>query len=95
MKAHVVKGFVHCVVRFTPVNSRTPKSRHERPSRTRSRDTPSREERKEATRRAIIDAALKLLEDRSFSGLSLREVTREAGVVPATPQMGGMSHATA
>ena len=71
------------VVRFTPVNSRTPKSRHERPSRTRSRDTPSRGERKEATRRAIIDAALKLLEERSFSGLSLREVTREAGIVPA------------
>ena len=47
------------------------------------RDTPSRGERKEATRRAIIDAALKLLEERSFSGLSLREVTREAGIVPA------------
>lgn len=43
----------------------------------------SREERKEATRRAIIDAALHLLEERSFSGLSLREVTREAGIVPA------------
>ena len=43
----------------------------------------SREERKEATRRAIIAAALKLLEERSFSGLSLREVTREAGIVPA------------
>ncbi len=28
-------------------------------------------------------AALKLLGDRSFSGLSLREVTREAGIVPA------------
>jgi len=43
----------------------------------------SREERKEATRRAIMDAALQLLEERSFSGLSLREVTREAGIVPA------------
>lgn len=43
----------------------------------------SREERKEATRRAIIAAALKLLEDRSFSALSLREVAREAGIVPA------------
>jgi AcrR family transcriptional regulator len=43
----------------------------------------SREERKEATRRAIVAAALKLLEERSFSGLSLREVTREAGIVPA------------
>lgn len=43
----------------------------------------SREERKEATRRAIVDAALSLLEEHSFSGLSLREVTREAGIVPA------------
>jgi AcrR family transcriptional regulator len=43
----------------------------------------SREERKESTRRAIVAAALKLLEDRSFSALSLREVTREAGIVPA------------
>lgn len=43
----------------------------------------SREERKEATRRSIVDAALHLLEDRSFSALSLREVTREAGIVPA------------
>jgi AcrR family transcriptional regulator len=42
----------------------------------------SREERKEATRRAIIAAALKLLDDRSFSALSLREVTRAAGIVP-------------
>ncbi len=42
----------------------------------------SREERKEATRRAIVAAALKLLDDRSFSALSLREVTREAGIVP-------------
>jgi AcrR family transcriptional regulator len=42
----------------------------------------SREERKEATRRAIVAAALKLLEERSFSALSLREVTRAAGIVP-------------
>lgn len=66
------------VVRFTSVNGRTPN-----PRRGRSRDSPSRDERKEATRRAIIAAALKLLDDRSFSALSLREVTREAGIVPA------------
>ena len=42
----------------------------------------SREQRKEATRRAIVDAALRLLDQRSFSALSLREVTREAGIVP-------------
>jgi AcrR family transcriptional regulator len=65
------------------VNSRTPGSRTRRSSRPRSRDTPSREERKEATRRAIVAAALRLLDDRSFSQLSLREVTREAGIVPA------------
>src|SRR6201991_3606437 len=69
--------------RFHRVNSRTPSSRTRRSSRSRSRDTPSREERKEATRRAIVAASLRLLEDRSFSQLSLREVTREAGIVPA------------
>jgi AcrR family transcriptional regulator len=65
------------------VNDRTPSSRPRRSGRERSRETPSREERKEATRRAIIAAALKLLQDRSFSSLSLREVTREVGIVPA------------
>ena len=39
-------------------------------------------ERKEATRRAIVAAALTLLEEQSFSALSLREVTREAGIAP-------------
>ncbi len=65
------------------MNSRSPSSHTRRSSRSRSRDAPSREERKEATRRAIVAAALRLLEDRSFSQLSLREVTREAGIVPA------------
>jgi AcrR family transcriptional regulator len=65
------------------VNSRTPSSRAHRSGHGRTRESPSREERKEATRRAIVAAALKLLGDRSFSGLSLREVTREAGIVPA------------
>jgi len=45
--------------------------------------TPTRVERKEVTRRAIIGAALKLLDERNFSALSLREVTREVGIVPA------------
>jgi AcrR family transcriptional regulator len=49
----------------------------------RSRDPQTREQRKEATRRAIIAAALRLLDERSFSGLSLREVTRQVGIVPA------------
>ncbi|HUH68633.1 MAG TPA: TetR family transcriptional regulator [Mycobacterium sp.] len=65
------------------MNSRAPSSRPRRAGRERSRESQSREERKEATRRAIIAAALKLLQDRSFSSLSLREVTREVGIVPA------------
>ncbi|BBX04234.1 TetR family transcriptional regulator [Mycolicibacterium moriokaense] len=68
------------------MNSRTPSSRTSRSgrsSKSRTRDTLSREQRKEATRRAIVAAALRLLEDRSFATLSLREVTREAGIVPA------------
>ena len=80
-----VKHLEQLVLRFTTVNGRTP-TRHGRSSARSarsSRDTPTREERKEVTRRALISAALKLLEDRSFSALSLREVTREAGVVPA------------
>lgn len=42
----------------------------------------SRQERKQRTRQALLDAALDLLEDRSFGGLSLREVAKEAGIVP-------------
>ncbi len=42
----------------------------------------TRAEQKERTRVALLDAALRLLERRSFGSLGLREVTREAGVVP-------------
>lgn len=42
----------------------------------------TRAEQKERTRIALLDAALRLLEHRSFGSLGLREVTREAGVVP-------------
>jgi AcrR family transcriptional regulator len=45
-------------------------------------DTGTRRERKQRTRQALLLAALRLLEDQSFSSLSLREVTREAGIVP-------------
>src|SRR3984885_11888506 len=76
------QGYLLLCGRLHIVNGRTPSSRPHRSSRDRSRESPSREERKEATRRSIIAAALKLLDDRSFSGLSLREVTREAGIVP-------------
>lgn len=42
----------------------------------------TRQERKQRTRQALLDAALNLLADRSFGGLSLREVAKEAGIVP-------------
>jgi AcrR family transcriptional regulator len=42
----------------------------------------SRQERKQRTRQALLDAALDLLADRSFGSLSLREVTKKAGIVP-------------
>jgi AcrR family transcriptional regulator len=84
VRAHspVRQGFPQVCVTVHTVNSRAPGSRPHRSSRSPSREGPSREERKEATRRAIVAAALKLLEEHSFSGLSLREVTREAGIVP-------------
>ncbi len=45
--------------------------------------TVNRAQQKEKTRRLIIDAAFRLLSSKhSFSSLSLREVTREAGIAP-------------
>ncbi|MDX6642715.1 MAG: hypothetical protein QOD76_677 [Solirubrobacteraceae bacterium] len=75
------------------MNDRTPSqsgrrrgSRHGRSRRAkgsgRERPAVSREERKLKTRQDLLQAALRLLENRSFDSLSLREVTREAGVVP-------------
>ncbi|WP_376692221.1 HTH-type transcriptional repressor FabR [Wenzhouxiangella sp. EGI_FJ10409] len=44
----------------------------------------TRSEQKQRTREQLLNAALDLMESgRGFSSLSLREVTREAGVVPA------------
>lgn len=42
----------------------------------------TRAEQKERTRVALLDAALRLLAEKSFSSLGLREITREAGVTP-------------
>jgi AcrR family transcriptional regulator len=42
----------------------------------------TRAERKRRTREALLDAALRLLDGRAFASLSLREVAREAGIVP-------------
>src|SRR3954468_17571491 len=44
--------------------------------------TETRGERKERTRRAILDAALHLCEDSSLVALSLRQVAKEVGIVP-------------
>ncbi len=59
----------------TTVHSRAPRRRAAETSAT-------RQERKQLTRRALLDAALELLEGQSFSSLSLRRVTRRAGIVP-------------
>jgi len=46
--------------------------------------TGTRIEQKERTRQRICEAALSLIgQGRSFTSLSLREITREAGIVPA------------
>ena len=42
----------------------------------------TRGERKERTRRAIMDAALSLSEESSLGALSLRQVAKEVGIVP-------------
>ena len=42
----------------------------------------TRSERKEATRRAILDAALRLSVETGLAGLSLRSVAKAVGVVP-------------
>lgn len=42
----------------------------------------SRQQRKERTRRAILDAALDLLADQGFGALSLRQLTKAVGIVP-------------
>ncbi|GAA3666001.1 TetR family transcriptional regulator [Nocardioides ginsengisoli] len=44
--------------------------------------TESRVERKERTRRAILDAALALSEESALVALSLRQVAKEVGIVP-------------
>ena len=52
--------------------------------RARARASYGRETRKVQTRQALLDAALDLLDGgKSFASLSLREITRAVGVVPA------------
>ncbi len=47
-----------------------------------SRPHQSRAERKENTRRALLDGALSLAAERGFAGVSLREIARTADLVP-------------
>ena len=47
-----------------------------------SRDSSTRLQSKELTRQGLIRAALKLLSQHSFDSLSLRQVTRQAGITP-------------
>jgi AcrR family transcriptional regulator len=42
----------------------------------------SRAERKERTRQALLEVTLRLIASRSLAGISLREVARDAGIVP-------------
>ncbi|HKY57764.1 MAG TPA: TetR family transcriptional regulator, partial [Aeromicrobium sp.] len=42
----------------------------------------SRQEQKEQTREALLDAALELSQEAGFAQVSLRQVARSAGVVP-------------
>lgn len=64
----------------------TERSRSTRPSRPEVRDSPSdpgsRAERKERTRQRLLDVTLALIADRSLASISLREVARDAGIVP-------------
>ena len=45
--------------------------------------TVTRQEQKQRTREALLDAAAGLLENQNLSSLGLREVTREVGIAPA------------
>jgi AcrR family transcriptional regulator len=45
-------------------------------------ETGTRADRKERTRRAILDAALRLSAETTLAGLSLRQVAKEVGIVP-------------
>ncbi len=63
------------LVVMTPADGRSgPADRPDQPE--------TRGERKERTRRAIMEAALTLCEDSSLVALSLRQVAKEVGIVP-------------
>jgi AcrR family transcriptional regulator len=45
-------------------------------------ESQTRAERKERTRQRLLDVTIRLIADRSLASISLREVAREAGIVP-------------
>jgi AcrR family transcriptional regulator len=45
-------------------------------------EPPTRAERKERTRQRLLEVTFRLIADRSLASISLREVAREAGIVP-------------
>ncbi len=52
-------------------------------ARVKRNDSPNRTERKDITRTTLLQAALQLMgEDRSFTSLGIREIAREAGIMP-------------
>jgi AcrR family transcriptional regulator len=52
------------------------------PGRGESRTSHTRAERKERTRQNLLDVTLRLISQRSLASISLREVARDAGIVP-------------
>ena len=53
-----------------------------RTDRHRGGESRSRAERKERTRQNLLEATLRLISQRSLASISLREVARDAGIVP-------------
>lgn len=68
---------------MSPAQAPRPEAHHDTSSDTAPATRPeTRGERKERTRRAILDAALVLCQDSSLVALSLRQVAKEVGIVP-------------
>ena len=65
-----------------PASRSRPHNSHGRAGTHRDSQELSREEHKELTRQALLRSALRLLSRNSFDSISLREVTREAGITP-------------
>ena len=68
-----------------PRSHSSSRSRSRPPTDHRSRahtESASRAERKERTRQTLLDVTLRLIADRSLASISLREVARDAGIVP-------------